>query len=358
MNPIGAALVDLLDNGDFDNGDEVLGDGVYTNYRSFNEPVAGPVNLQVSADLLIDGAVRTVWSPVFVLDVVSHMTPSQVEEIRTGLDGAGDAWEANLAEFGDTAKARKETVKAIKKLPGVRAAGVSPDGFTIWMQHDTGVYSALLLAPDPAPDQLAPLQVITGSAVRPATVAQSAEATAPKAEIGNNKVLFWEPFADDYTSYGSFESKVRPILDASVCPKFESTYVHDAGCTVASLALFPSYGTVVITGHGGVVNGQVVVSTREEVSWGDWWNGNYKDRQLIPVKVRIGYDLLRTVFKAFTPAYVSRLGDFPQSLIVNTACSGLDNDTLKDAFLGKGAAAYLGYKGAGIYTFSQGLLKT
>jgi len=94
------------------------------------------------------------------------------------------------------------------------------------------------------------------------------------------------------------------------------------------------------------------------VSWGDWWNGNYKDRQLIPVKVRIGYDLLRTVFKAFTPAYVSRLGDFPQSLIVNTACAGLDNDTLKDAFLGKGAAAYLGYKGAGIYNFSQGLLKT
>ena len=133
------------------------------------------------------------------------------------------------------------------------------------------------------------------------------------------------------------------------------TYVHDGDCTVASVRDFPKYGTVIITSHGGVKKGDVVFATRQSVNWGEWWNSSPNDRLLTIVTIGKIPVLTKRHYYGITPRFIADLADFDKTLIVIAACNGFDNDTLKNAFIGHGAATYYGWKGLGVYPTSLSL---
>ncbi len=346
LNPA-AALGALVDDGNLGAGDDIAGDGVFSAFPSFTEAVPGSVHLGVSADVIVGGAPETVWSPAFALSVVAPLSSLQIDTIRTAQETARSLWDQYRAELGDSLKARKKAAKAIKALDGVSDAGVSSDNLTIWIEYDGGP-SGVVLSPEPATGD-APAAPHAALAAEAPTAAVRAAASATDAkDIGNNRVLFWEPFADSYPEYGSFHSKLKPMFDASVCPVFQLSTIKDTACTVASVKQFAGYGTIIITGHGGVKKGDVIFVTRQKLTWSEWWNSAPTDSRLIIASVD------GTEYLAITPAFIASQ-QYPQSLVFNTACNGLDNPSMKAAFLGSGAATYYAYRGQGVYTFSLGL---
>lgn len=365
LQPSGASLQNLLDNGKQGNGDDIAGDGVYSNYLTVKESVVGASYYQVSADLVAGGQRRTVWSPAFALEVIPQLSQQEIETVRNDQEQAADIWSALADKLGETADARKQAAKAIKNLPGVKDAGVSSDGLTIWIDYVSGADGILLTELQPATGELAASsqsEVLatahgaqTEMRVASSTKADAGAAASPTEpqDIGNNNVLFWEAFSDDYNP--SFNGQLDATFKNAKCPLFKTTYIHDEACTVATVRNFPKYGTVIITSHGGVKKGDVVFSTRQSVNWGEWWNSNPTDRLLTIVTIGKIPVLTKRHYYGITPRFIADLSDFDKTLIVNAACNGFDNDTLKNAFIGHGAATYYGWKGLGVYPTSLSL---
>ena len=52
-----------------------------------------------------------------------------------------------MGKLGDTEEARLATVSDIEAMDGVDSAGLSTDGFTIWIHYDSGARGGLMLNP-------------------------------------------------------------------------------------------------------------------------------------------------------------------------------------------------------------------
>ena len=66
----------------------------------------------------------------------------------TAQENAGQTWQDNLTKYGDTKKARDETVKAVKTMEGVKDAGVSSDEVSIWVEFTSGIRGGIVLSPE------------------------------------------------------------------------------------------------------------------------------------------------------------------------------------------------------------------
>ena len=121
FNILGGPLCTLLDNGNLSNGDQTAGDRIFSCLANLQEGVAGKMVLMVGAEL---GGKMT-YSPSFILDVVTPYTEQEAQQTVASHQQAGQTWGDNLTKYGDTKKARDETVKAVKKMDGVKNAGIS-----------------------------------------------------------------------------------------------------------------------------------------------------------------------------------------------------------------------------------------
>jgi len=143
LNPIGTPLCALLDNGNSANGDQKAGDGIYSCIVSLQEATPGKVNLMVGAQL----SGKMTYSPSFSLTVVSPLTQEEAQKTVDSHQKAGQKWQDNLAKYGDTKKARDQTVKAIKATEGVKDSGLSSDGSSVWIEFKSGIRGGIVLNP-------------------------------------------------------------------------------------------------------------------------------------------------------------------------------------------------------------------
>ena len=79
-NVVGEELGSLRDDGDLNNGDEILGDGVYSGIFTLNESSEGELRLQVTTTILVDGAETEGRSALGLLPV--HHPTSAMEDQR------------------------------------------------------------------------------------------------------------------------------------------------------------------------------------------------------------------------------------------------------------------------------------
>jgi hypothetical protein len=339
LAPSGAAICTLADDGLASSGDDAAGDGLFGCLATFNEPAPTHVRLLVQAT--VGGA--PVLSPAATLDVVTPLTDDEINVGIAGQEMAGSAWDESLAALGDTRKARKAAVARIEKIPGVAEAAITPDD-SIWIRYDSGVQGGLNLDPPGTPGsgpEPGSVAATRSGAVRPATRAMRPALPTVPPRIGNAKVLVWDPWASETR----FEPDVLQTFRNSTCPQFELTYLKNEQCTIDSIKTFPSYGTVVILTHGAVLPDKVVAfMTREQATTYSTWFTYAEDLKLGRLLVyngqrspeKKGYLVVRPAFIAGVP------GRFPASFVFAGACFSAANGTMADAFLNKGARAYLG----------------
>ncbi|HEY7161956.1 MAG TPA: hypothetical protein VH815_11890, partial [Acidobacteriota bacterium] len=268
----GAPICDLVDDGDLDSGDDIGGDGVFSCLVDFFESTPKTIRLIVQAKL----AGKTIASPSFNLDVVEDITDQEAQLLEDNQNAADQIWLDNLAAFGDTDKARQETIQQVLALPEVTDAGVSPeDNDFIFVIYSDGLEGGILLGPEEDRGRDRTDRNALVSASHAASVANKAvtvfappvlQSSGDNVNIGKNNALLWSPFLDQFGLHDEGAILESEFADLE-CPSLDVQFLSDTQCTVDSLRQMTQFGTVVIAAHGGVSRtGKVFFATRENTT--------------------------------------------------------------------------------------------
>ncbi len=337
-------------------GDALPGDSIFTGEFTFSEPAEGKIRLRVTASY--SSPVSQVTSYVFTLDVLSPMDEETAAAI---LETHKDCYETflELKQQYSEDQARLLTIEHAKGMSNVRNAGLSVDGTTIWILYSDGMEGVIPTGPEGTQDSSTmvkepkPMPVPTGpegtqgsstivQEPNPMTLAAvSMTGTCPD----SNSAIIYSPFYTSITPNDISDGLYQKLRQTCTKPHW---VIMNGGADVESFRSMGQYGLVVITSHGGVdMLQQVFISTGEEVAMANMMRYS---NDLITGKLSITISDGKLVF-AIPPDFITTyVRSFPKSLIYLSACHSLDNPTMANAFLRKGAVAYAGYKGT-VYTY-------
>ncbi len=283
------------------------------------------------------------------------LSPRDIASVFNGQATAASIWGAKSARFGDSLKARQETVSALRRLESVSDAGIDGDGVNIWIEYKCGVGGGLYLMRDDKLGAHGPLissykrrnvlQEILGLLPQHLAFAEESP-TRRAAVVGNTKVLIWNAHED---------LGLGRLFKESRCPIFKVRYLEGAQCSVASLDGLKNYGTIVIQAHGGQ-NGrrQIAFMTGEKATERSM---KKYEKHLISqphgLVVYRGFRRNRWDYFVVTNTYISGLqGTFPNSIVYLSTCFGFYLDGMAEAFLSKGAGVVYGFTGKTHLMFS------
>ncbi len=343
LQPIGAPVCGLQDDGSPASGDAVAVDGVFTCRFTMTEPAAGSTRFAVRA--LRDTVL--VLSPSVVVRAVTPLTSAEVSDVMTAQNAASDAWDAAFAELGNTKKARKKAVGDILAIPGVANAGIAADGANIFIEYANGLAGGLDLDPvgDPVPVPFARDAPAKPKLLRAPREARAASTAAPR--VGNDKVLIWSAFENENDFARTTTAELQALFSQAPCPKLDVTVLKNEQCTLASIATFQDYGTVVILTHGAQprADKEVGLMTREKATLQSEWLTYARDIRIERLLVYQGRFPEKRGYFVFFPGFVARQNDrgFPNSVIFAGACSSAGNRSMANTFFALGSLAYLGF---------------
>jgi hypothetical protein len=350
LNPTGAPLCTLLDNGDPANGDAKAGDDVFSGIASLQKSAPGKLPLIVRAEL--DGS--PVFSPCFALNAVKALTNTQKTQAVNGQKKSVSIWEDKLARFGDTLKARQEAVKAIKQIAGVKSAGIAKDNETLWVQYTSGVNGIVLTSDDiPGDARAASLESsLQEAAESPAITsdpgavdcpAESATEAGTDQAIGNCRVLIYSPF--DKPLGAPSQRLKNSYRTHSPEQYYQVIAVNNLQATLGPLRRLTDYGTVILLSYGALDQyGNPLMMTWEPATAQSLADEAILLDLLSGCLYMFGSPKIGFYY-AVRPAFFSTLeGEFKDSVVF---VGGVDNlkGTMADAFFSKGAKAFFGFSG-------------
>lgn len=386
-NTVTGERAQLLDNGDLENGDDILGDGVYSALVVISEAEEQTLRLQVVADVS-GGTTDQARSPVMLLPI-NEPTSLEEDELQQAVQlEAASSLNTKLQGGTDLSTALGELVTEISSREGVLS--VDADGTNaITIEFASGLEGGLLFTrTDPSGDQITRGGVLTGpletwgtppewsapaswriapsdtlERPRSATVplalqtagvnawaahgADPAFTEEPPADvILNRKVLMYAPYEAVWEPYNEGPDLVALLEDSPL--EFDITYLQNQDATVEALQELTQYGLVVVATHGAagrhLLTGEVATDEQKE-----FYDALRQAGQVtVFTKIEINQDESGAAVEAdvfgITDAFISALaGTFPQSLIFNNSCESTMTTDLLTAFLDKGAEAYAGY---------------
>ncbi len=316
--------------------------GKYSCTASFDEPVAGAIPLSIEATssgspVLLPGFSIRAFAPISAADM------QQLTNVENTLLQAGEAAYAN---YGDSVAARVQVLTALRSqmrpqrgLNGQQAM-LSPAGSEISIISDAGIPINYTLS---EPEAGSSGGASTADISRPPTVFPASRAPAPQAAapqprqaqslncgdfsrpiVHSTDVLVWDPgaifFAPDPAPF------VANVLESSGCPAFlVAAPISGPAATVASVAQFANYGTILMNTHGGfdgngryfILSGEL--STEKATDWGgpkaNIQTGTFCFRKL-PV-----FTDPKTCYRTIYPNY-SGWSVAPNSIVYGGFCDG------------------------------------
>ena len=378
-----AELAELADDGNVENGDDVPGDGVFSGKFAVDTDTEREFLLRVragrggSADL----------SEAVVFSVIDPFTDEEIAAATAAVAAAVGAEEAKgMVELTalELHSVKDNIVNEFASIEGVRSSRLADDGRMILTEFESGLNYALLFVEEDAsgesvkqgvgvgsrhdpdaptiPKPSLDFYVDTGQDSVPAvtksqrsTAALGSGADVGEDVIGASTALFLGPFE---SSFGSRDETnvVHPSVQASTTPSF-SPIVREVNhdVTVEDFKRFDDYGLTVLSSHGGVDKGIVLIATGQETTpalkqqyQADIVANRLWAMQSVPVR-RTGFlSIIWPEKKAegflIAPDFIRRYNKgIPNSLVIMSICKGLANGTMANAFLAEGAGAFVSF---------------
>lgn len=375
----------MVDDGNVgSSGDEIQADGVFSRKATVSCSEAGPKHYRVGVDVEQGGAATyEALSPVTRVWCVEHFTPTECSGHQSIIQ------QAETQATGGTPI--DDIVTALKQNPAVADAGTSSgdDGYSIWIQFESGVLGAVLLAPPgmrgsggPAPPS-GPPPAPLGNLV----------------ELGTRNAIVLAPFFSEFAATDDAPS-VAAAIAASECPAYAlegGTPLQNAQASLERFRSLSNFGIISISTHGDALFGSMDVNTKtndyywdhvgsQEVIWsgeavgcnqllqttqnctvsggdptggcpngtvclvtsgsgGSTSSGVCVDRT--QADLRLGRVVLTNKGYAMTPAFFQEYaqGGFPKSIVNLGACRTFFNGSLASVLFGFGAKSITGFSG-------------
>ncbi|HEU4881537.1 MAG TPA: choice-of-anchor L domain-containing protein [Longimicrobium sp.] len=379
----------LVDSGDLSEGDEILGDGVFSGIYPVNAATPGNLRLRVTAETQSGGTTVQSLSPIAFLTVYEPISDAEYQQVLAVQHGAADRVLAASGQgFDNAVKAALQWVAARPEVAKAELAG----GGMIAIEYQSGLLGGIQVlqstgtggisrgggapAAGPAPRPFmtesftSMLRARSPWAVQQDTprtqrarvpLAQQTRGTmpprlnrapgAPRFNHGsspdavlNRKVLIYAPFEWQFTPYNEGNA-VAAILTASDLD-FKVTHLRDEDADVNALASMTGYGLVVLATHGSM--GRYVFTGEEVDDDSREEHESLLREKKLAAMTSIAFEgqpnQVKKEYFAATPRFVRGLsGSFPRSIIVNNSCESTMTSGLQDAFTSKGARTYFGY---------------
>jgi hypothetical protein len=384
LKTTGKPICALFDDGKPAHGDLQAGDGVYSCIAHFNENAAGELRLAVQAKV----GNKVIFSPSATVDVVVKLTQKEIDKTLKANTQAIKIWKSMRAQYGDSAKACQKALPGIKKVDGIKSAVLSSDKETILVTFNCGIKGAFLLPLFPAPgvagdffsvrnsfsdnvpSDYEPEQQVLSDTLERVSLRELSQSTPTKLSVGSCNAFIYAPFEWEFGNNGdeitlggrAFEyltnlaaengMKFDPIV---YCRDIKET---DKNCSVSVLDNLTSYGTIVFDCHGTVLDdGNVTLATHDLVTRVNL-KTNTRQIQFGPTRTDLSLftrswweakegDVItyEDTYYGIGPRFIRKLsGRFKNSIIFAGGCKTMDNETLANAFIGKGAGAYFGFR--------------
>jgi len=381
----------LLDNGNMNNGDEYMGDYIYSQKKSLSFPEAGRHCFRTSVQVQASYLSYTAYSPVTCIDVVEHVTKEQCEQTKAVL-GEADKLYWDTVGSSSPADARQAVVDMLTAKAEVAEAGTSVDGFGVWVRFANGMLGAFDFGPEGyrgGEEEEAPVEQI------------EAPIDTPSIRIASKRTMVLSPYHTELSDLDESPA-IQTTLENSSCPTYltDKAY-YDGDATLARFRRMSDYGVVSIAGMGDSYFKQMSPEAKEALRWRYqqsnelvWTGENIDCNQLIqtmpscsgPNTCQSGADCVitqtsgtsvsgvcldmkqvdlrtgRAVFGPKTygivPAFIEayREKGFPNSVFYLGTCRSLWNGTLGMELYAAGARAVVGYSGyvKSKFAFEQG----
>lgn len=339
-----AAEGELTDDGNISNGDEIAGDGVFSARKLFASQTEERIRLRL--ELERDGVLLK--SPVFFLDVFTHLTEQQLITI-TSLQASLQATYNALASTVGTKKAQQSVLAQLQGDPNILQSGVSDSANGVWMLFSSGVLGALNLNTAGTRGGLGPLFQSTPSMSTVALAAQGSN------EAGNRKAIILAPFLNIDPAFTPDETPaINEILTKSTCPQYDVTYLTHAAVTVDIIKTLHAYGIVAIATHGDTYYKGLLSLWEEKFGWNGFFGqvifltgqtATTANQAAYEIDLKKGRLAIASGHYAILPTFIRHYSSsaFPDSLVYIGACRSTFNNTMASAFRDSGAKTFLGY---------------
>ncbi len=357
-------LAPLSDNGDLNNGDEIMADGNYTAIvRDLFIVAPQTVYLRALAHAVsnVTGLAHASWSVIAELPVRYPPTEGLVNVALAYQDSVETRWEHYLDWGWEQDAARDSLVAWLDAQDHVVDAYLAPDGGSVWAVYNNGFEAGVLLI-DPAVGPVYGAGAASAAPTRPhrdpATtrhLMSVGEPALPRAagdrnlgnlnEVDSNLALVYSPFASWLAALPSGEpgAAVAAMFEAAHCPSFGVRLLLDGEATVDALRELQRYGAVSLFTHSAqLAGGQVALLTGETVDYprclAHAWD--LFDANPAMCIVRVDGVSVFAVKAAFIAKYNTR---FPDTLVQIAACDVTANNIWPLALLGNGAGYMAGF---------------
>jgi hypothetical protein len=366
-------VLTLYDDGDLVKGDDIANDGIFHNKISL-APTDSLDRFYVAKD-----PVSTQRSPVSRLAVSVRLTNAALTTTMTFNTSIDTLVKLRVSQGQTWPQIRTEVLGQLKANPTeVTLSGLSDDGDGVWwvskdellvvVQSSTYFGSTLKggssqlqalrqeVEPRPPDNTPRPTQpdLLPGWELLPTRASALAGDTIA---TGSNRALVLAPYRTYFESHGGDEAnEVAQILtDAG----YDVTFKQDAQVTVNDFKNLSNYGVLAVSSHGdnyykGLLtlwfttfgesipfwaegSSQVIVLTNVALTTANkaTYEADLKTQRLV---------LAADNTLAITPSFIKTYaGTMPSTLVYMSSCRSTFNSTMADAFLGRGAKAYLGY---------------
>ena len=356
----------LYDNGNLGNGDEIVGDNVYSGIFWITQPDAGELKLRATAVVESQGNKEGNSNSVS-LKIFTDLTSAEF----AGIINTQNAAETKLVQYlngnSDNIESAMDQVAQWLQSQSAITSAVKQGTTSIEIKYNSGVYGGLIVSVEGANGKIdtrggviskddrkksrkIPLhKQTTGTLYSPETF-QKVYAEGDCADstiIGNRNVLIYAPFEAAFSTDEGPD--VENILKNSGF-EFSITYLKDQQATIGALSNLTSYGYVVFATHGsgGKAFATGEIADTNNSAYQDTYKAMLKAEKLaiwrnIVIKKEGTVKTSNDIYAIRFPFISDLAGTFPNSVILNNSCESTKSKDLANAFIGKKAKTYFGY---------------
>jgi hypothetical protein len=301
-------------------GDQHQGDGTFTAQVSVNMATAGNIRLIARANYTSSPTIA--YSDIATVNVVSLPSQAEVQAVLDDNHAINQAFDTLVQSVGREL-ARIQMLANLRSDPLVAGIVLSDDGTSISIRYTCGLKSLLL----------------TGS---PGTNGGTTEDDTPSSNDGTAFAYSW---------FFTNGAAVSGILNNNTL--VQSTTLSGSSFTLDAVAGLKS-GVIYMDTHGGMDGSDVVICTGQQLP-----DQNIPTPEPLLTDWQLGRIIVAGDKWAFEPSFVTaHCSSLPDSLVVTSACDGLYNNTMAQAFIAKGAKTYVGWSESVGHGFAQGIEQT